>query len=130
MSESLYCPKCNNYLMAGDGKCHDCPCGWMQSRDNENDEYWSAEVSALEDNIAQLQGRNRELADYASDIEADYDRVTQERDALREEVDRLLTDVEKWKALAQHAAQVAEVAQQRAGRGNRMAALSGSKEDQ
>lgn len=30
MSEKLYCPECSNYLMAGDGKCHDCPCGWKQ----------------------------------------------------------------------------------------------------
>lgn len=28
--EKLYCPECNNYLMAGDGHCHDCPCGWKQ----------------------------------------------------------------------------------------------------
>lgn len=28
--ESLYCHDCGNYLMAGDGHCHDCPCGWTQ----------------------------------------------------------------------------------------------------
>lgn len=26
----LYCPSCSNYLMASDGDCHDCPCGWKQ----------------------------------------------------------------------------------------------------
>jgi hypothetical protein len=26
----LYCPECGEYLMAGDGECHDCHCGWKQ----------------------------------------------------------------------------------------------------
>jgi hypothetical protein len=26
----LYCPECGEYLMAGDGECHDCRCGWKQ----------------------------------------------------------------------------------------------------
>lgn len=30
MSEKLYCPECNSYLMAGDGECKDCHCGWKQ----------------------------------------------------------------------------------------------------
>ncbi|HFU4534274.1 TPA: hypothetical protein ACXLW6_004572 [Yersinia enterocolitica] len=29
--EKLYCPECNSYLMAGDGECHYCQCGWKQS---------------------------------------------------------------------------------------------------
>lgn len=34
----LYCPDCNNYLMAGDGECHDCHCGWKQpTNDSEDD---------------------------------------------------------------------------------------------
>lgn len=28
----LYCPDCGNYLMAGDGECHDCHCGWTQPK--------------------------------------------------------------------------------------------------
>lgn len=28
--DKLYCPECNAYLMAGDGQCHDCSCGWKQ----------------------------------------------------------------------------------------------------
>lgn len=34
--ESLYCKKCGNYLMAGDGHCHDCHCGWKQEIDKED----------------------------------------------------------------------------------------------
>lgn len=36
----LYCPECAEYLMAGDGECHDCSCGWCQpvDRDDENEE--------------------------------------------------------------------------------------------
>lgn len=30
MSQKLYCPECSAYLMAGDGECHDCSCGWKQ----------------------------------------------------------------------------------------------------
>jgi hypothetical protein len=30
MSQKLYCPECGEYLMAGDGECHDCSCGWKQ----------------------------------------------------------------------------------------------------
>lgn len=30
MMQKLYCPECNGYLMAGDGECHDCECGWKQ----------------------------------------------------------------------------------------------------
>jgi hypothetical protein len=29
-TRSLYCRECNNYLMSGDGECHDCVCGWKQ----------------------------------------------------------------------------------------------------
>lgn len=28
--QKLYCGSCSNYLMGGDGECHDCPCGWKQ----------------------------------------------------------------------------------------------------
>lgn len=31
-SHYLYCPNCGNYLIAGDGECHDCHCGWKQLR--------------------------------------------------------------------------------------------------
>lgn len=33
--QKLYCGDCNNYLMAGDGQCHDCPCGWKQEVEPE-----------------------------------------------------------------------------------------------
>lgn len=29
----LYCRDCGSYLMAGDGECHDCHCGWKQPED-------------------------------------------------------------------------------------------------
>lgn len=28
--KSLYCGDCSNYLMGGDGECHDYSCGWKQ----------------------------------------------------------------------------------------------------
>jgi len=28
--KKLYCDNCGNYLMGGDGECHDCHCGWKQ----------------------------------------------------------------------------------------------------
>lgn len=30
MSQKLYCAECGEYLMGGDGECHDCSCGWKQ----------------------------------------------------------------------------------------------------
>lgn len=27
----LYCPECGEYLMAGDGECHDCRCGYRNT---------------------------------------------------------------------------------------------------
>ena len=33
--ESLYCPKCNNYLMVGSGDCIDCYCGWEQPKEKD-----------------------------------------------------------------------------------------------
>lgn len=35
----LYCGDCSNYLMGGDGECHDCHCGWKQPEDQEDDHY-------------------------------------------------------------------------------------------
>jgi len=40
MSQKLYCPECNNYLMASDGECHDCPCGWEQFKPADCDHEW------------------------------------------------------------------------------------------
>lgn len=31
--KKLYCGACGNYLMGGDGECHDCRCGWKQPED-------------------------------------------------------------------------------------------------
>ena len=33
--KKLYCHECSNYLMGGDGECHDCGCGWKQAVDKE-----------------------------------------------------------------------------------------------
>ncbi len=35
----IYCPLCGNYLMAGDGECHDCHCGWRQEPEEDDDDY-------------------------------------------------------------------------------------------
>lgn len=43
----LYCPECNNYLMGGDGECHDCSCGWKQKREIPEDMF-NNELSEVE----------------------------------------------------------------------------------
>lgn len=42
----LYCLVCSNYLMGGDGECHDCiVCGWKQPviKGEENDNEYTDE---------------------------------------------------------------------------------------
>lgn len=39
--QKLYCDNCSNYLMGGDGECHDCPCGWKQPIKSKKDHSMS-----------------------------------------------------------------------------------------
>ncbi|MFK4132205.1 hypothetical protein ACI2KR_07920 [Pseudomonas luteola] len=60
----LYCPDCSAYLMAGDGKCHDCiSCGWKQEAELPYDE-----ADNLRDELEQAKNRIRNL-------ESDYDNL-------------------------------------------------------
>ena len=50
--QKLYCPECSNYLMGGDGECHNCHCGWNQERETPegvfNDELSEVEMVMLD----------------------------------------------------------------------------------
>jgi hypothetical protein len=35
--ERMYCGDCSNYLMGSDGNCHDCYCGWTQTKEECNE---------------------------------------------------------------------------------------------
>lgn len=43
-----YCPECNNYLLGGDGECHDCSCGWKQL-EYSKDTTWDVEYDLMEE---------------------------------------------------------------------------------
>lgn len=62
--KSLYCRDCNNYLMGGDGECHDCPCGWKQDPDEqEHDPEPAEQLERVKEFAATLVGLLRELHD-------------------------------------------------------------------
>lgn len=43
MGSKLYCGDCGDYLMAGDGECHDCSCGWKQPVKNFDLKCWACD---------------------------------------------------------------------------------------
>lgn len=49
--KKLYCADCGNYLMAGDGECHDCPCGWKQPEHNMSLDWLENAKRAMEDKV-------------------------------------------------------------------------------
>lgn len=57
MIPQLYCPACSNYLMASDGECHNCPCGWNQP------------PSTCEDNDDEIQRLRKQVTDQQNEIE-------------------------------------------------------------
>lgn len=43
MGSRLYCGDCGDYLMAGDGECKDCHCGWKQPIERCSECNWPKE---------------------------------------------------------------------------------------
>ena len=55
----MYCEECGSYLMASDGECHDCHCGWKQPCESEHDS---------DDNVTNLRDEISNLNDEISDL--------------------------------------------------------------
>jgi len=51
MMKLLYCPVCQNYLLAGDGELHDCCCGWKQPEQTESDDEQTTETGGRDDKV-------------------------------------------------------------------------------
>lgn len=81
----LYCRECSEYLMGGDGECHDCVCGWKQPVEVEDFQVHS-DVVAERDQLVREMVRLSMALGLAPD-------KTRGIDAVMEAIDGLLNRV-------------------------------------